>query len=474
MKHIRKYKIALLCLLVLALSSCKKWLNVKPEDKFTEEMIFSNEQGFSDALNGIYMKMAADELYGKNLTMTMLDIMAQRYVIANTTMKAYPVSRFDYTESGFKVTLDNMWQKLYLGIAGANELLSNLNKYNTILTPEKSDLYKGQAYALRAFLHFDVLRFWGHAYTTDSLKEAIPYYRSLSSEVVPFIPARQVLDSVLDDLKMAETLLANDPVLTKGSRDEGSKDNYRFNLIAVKALQARVLLYRNNKPAALAKAKEVIAIGQPVFPWATYSSVVESEGFNDRIFGSEVLFGVYAGRMYQTYNNLFSPQASPDSILAAGTSTLLETVYEGNQADYRYTQHWKLNSAGVSYRTFYKYIDAARKDYYKYRYLVPLIRMSEMYYIAAECEPDKATALGYLNKVRANRQKTPVDLLPTADVETEITKEYQKEFYGEGQIWYYFKRKQLTTITSANFNSGLKMTPALYVPPIPESELSVR
>ncbi|MBV7529849.1 RagB/SusD family nutrient uptake outer membrane protein [Chitinophaga sp. sic0106] len=473
MKHIRTYQIALLCLLALALGSCKKWLNVKPEDKFTEEMIYSNPEGFANAMNGIYMKMAGNDLYGRGLTLTTLDIMAQRYAIGNTTLRTYPVSKLDYTEATFKATLDVTWQRMFLCIAGANELLSNLNKYGNVLTPAQSDLYKGQAYALRAFLHFDVFRLWGPIYTVDSSSLAIPYYRKLSSEVVSFIPARQVLDSVLDDLKMAEQLMAKDPVVAQGSVLNNT-NGYRINLIAVKALQARVLLYRNDKPAALAKAKETIALGHPVFPWATYSSVVESVGFQDRIFGSEVLFGVYANSLYQTSTNLFMPNTSPDSILAAGTSSLLETVYEGNQADYRYTQNWLLSSSGVSYRTLAKYYDASRKDRYPFRYMVPLIRLSEMYYIAAECETDKTAALGYLDSVRVNRQRTPVYLPATADLEAELSKEYQKEFYAEGQLWYFFKRKKMTTITSANNNAGIKISLNQYVLPVPESETSVR
>ncbi|NIG54782.1 RagB/SusD family nutrient uptake outer membrane protein [Chitinophaga sp. Cy-1792] len=475
MKHIRNYKIALLCLLTLALGSCKKWLSVKPEDRFTEEMIYSNEQGFDNALNGIYMKMAGANLYGRGLTMTTLELMAQRYAISKTGLDAYTISNLDYNEAHFKKTLDNTWQGLYLCIAGANELISNLDKYNTVLSPEKSNLYKGQAYALRAFLHFDVFRLWGPVYATaDSVTASIPYYHELSAKVIPFSPANQVLDYVLEDLKKAEELMAKDQVLAQGTLQPLSKNNYRINLIAVKALQARVLLYRNNKPAALAKAQEVIAIGKPVFPWATYSSVVEAADFSDRIFGSEVLFGLYVNDLYQTHVNLFSPVASPDSLLAAGTSTLLETVYENNQADYRYTQNWRLSGVGVSYRTLVKYQDVPRKEYYNYRFMVPLIRMSEMYYIAAECTPDKTTALAYIDSVRANRQKTPVYLSPTADVETELAKEYQKEFYAEGQIWYFFKRKRMTVISSANNNAGLKISPSQYVLPFPESELSVR
>lgn len=76
-----------------------------------------------------------------------------------------------------------------------------------------------------------------------------------------------------------------------------------------------------------------------------------------------------------------------------------------------------------------------------------MIRKPEMYYYAAECynrlnEPKKAIQL--LNEVRLARGLDIKDNLPetlTKDaIEQEITKEWRKEYIGEGQMFYYYKR----------------------------------
>ena len=76
-----------------------------------------------------------------------------------------------------------------------------------------------------------------------------------------------------------------------------------------------------------------------------------------------------------------------------------------------------------------------------------MIRLSEMYYIAAECTTDTGDGVDYLEEVRSHRGLTSFPLnrnMSRVDLEKEIRKEYRKELIGEGQLWYYYKRLQQT------------------------------
>jgi hypothetical protein len=78
----------------------------------------------------------------------------------------------------------------------------------------------------------------------------------------------------------------------------------------------------------------------------------------------------------------------------------------------------------------------------------PMVRLTEMYYIAAECavtNGDSTTATALLDTVRVHRN-LPVypAVLTQASLNTEIQKEYQKEFIGEGQMFFFYKRKNLS------------------------------
>ena len=57
----------------------------------------------------------------------------------------------------------------------------------------------------------------------------------------------------------------------------------------------------------------------------------------------------------------------------------------------------------------------------------------------------------YLEKVRTNRGLLSYPLsksMSASELEAEIRKEYKKEFWGEGQLWYYYKRKSYMDFSS--------------------------
>lgn len=59
--------------------ACKDWLDVKPKTAVEEDVLFSTEQGFKENLTGIYLLLASKDLYGRELSYGITDILAQRY-----------------------------------------------------------------------------------------------------------------------------------------------------------------------------------------------------------------------------------------------------------------------------------------------------------------------------------------------------------------------------------------------------------
>ena len=100
---------------------------------------------------------------------------------------------------------------------------------------------------------------------------------------------------------------------------------------------------------------------------------------------------------------------------------------------------------------------------------LPLIRLSEMYYIAAECEPDFNTAKGYLETVRQHRglSSYPLTCTDKQQLQDDIEQEYRKEFIAEGQLFYYYKRQNLSSIPF----TAQTMNRDVYVFPVPDNEL---
>ncbi|MGE6221351.1 RagB/SusD family nutrient uptake outer membrane protein [Nubsella zeaxanthinifaciens] len=457
----RKYiKImALLIATIGILSSCKKFLDVQPEDKVLETQLFSTKQGIKTVLNGLYINLAGNQLYGDNLTLSTIEILAQRYNVPSTHSLT-KIGTYAYTDNPTQSRLENIWTGAYSTILNVNTFLENLNRYPGVLDAKTEKIYRGEATAMRAFLHFDLLRLYGPRYSTaDSTKMSLPYYETPQSSINPLLPANGFIQKVIDDLNTAESLLTEDEIVTTGvniAAANASVDflknnrNYRLNYYAVKALKARVFLYRGDKVNALKFAKEVIAVSN-VFPWTTTANALSEKQNPDRVFTTEMMFGITNTQLYARYLALFDPGVSDANILAPITARL-NTVYESNENDYRFNLNWQIPTTGVkAYKTFYKYADIIDKTK-TFRFTIPLVKISEVYFIAAESEPVAADGIAYLNTVRANRGLTA--LATTVNVNTELQKEYQKEFFGEGQLFYYYKRRNITSVPNGSAASG--------------------
>jgi hypothetical protein len=263
-------------------------------------------------------------------------------------------------------------------------------------------------------------------------------------------------------------LLANDPVIQFGvvKNDDfyTGLRNQRMNYFAVKALKARVYLWAGKKAEAHAAALSVLTAGEKWFPWLP-EEAIKSTDHPDRVFSTELLFAVYNREMYNNYATYYDP-VLPDSYLLTPQIGNLRATFDNNENDYRFSSTWRA-IPGKTVRAFNKYENSSAPM--SWGFLQPMIRKSELYYILAETEGDPAQAIGYLNQVREHRGLS--NLATSASVTAETLKEYKKEFYGEGQLFYYYKRTNTPGLTDAVDASP--RTP-VYLVPIPLAETTPR
>ncbi len=463
-------------LLGILLAACNDYLDVKPEDKFLEPQVYSTEEGLNNALNGIYLNLANKNSYGRNLTMGTVEFMAQLYYTSEQHSQDL-IRTYAYKDKTNKAVFEQIWKTAYASVLNINVFLQNMAISDVISTDKKNTL-EGEALGLRAFYHFDMLRLFGPVFSENPDAIAIPYYTKATTEMQELYKASVVIDLVLQDIERAEVLLENDPVITEGFSANMTGENdfykerkYRLNFYALKALKARVLLYKGDKEAALDCAKEVISEAQSLIRWVEVSAVNDLAN-PDRIFYNEILFGFSNSKMYEIQDAVFDENVNDASIYAP-LPERLEALFEYNlEKDYRAVKTWMYPYAGKkSYRTFFKYSDITNSNLER-RFYQPLIRWSEMYLIAAECATDDYAAINYLNTLRANRGLNNLSI--TTDVELAIKKEYMKEFYGEGQLFFYYKRMNEAILPDGGSTKDIIMSEEKYVVPLPDSEIRFR
>lgn len=479
------YTMILACCTILT-TSCDDWLEVKPYDKISEGELLKSEEGYQKMLNGIYIGLNSEALYGKTLTVEMIEVMGGAYTIGNDNSvwgNYKDLSSYKYATEYWRGRLDQTWNKAYALILNCNKILETIDDNQHLFTGGSYYVVKGEALALRAMLHFDMLRLFGPVYSKDSDKKAIPYYTKQTNAPEPLLTAEEVAGHVAADLEEARTLLANDPVKTEGTLMSGAQDGtgnfmryraLRLNYYAVEALLARVYLYMGDKKDAFKYASDVIKTADNgIFPFVDKSLVTGSPADPDRIFSSEVIFALTNTSRGTIYKNYYDPSRLPNYVFYMDNSLMSNIVYGGAattggyQDDYRYRANW---IATGSNRYFYKYSDMVANGSIQ-NTMIPMVRLGEMFLIAAESQSDVlAKGVQYVNALRRNRGVANLQTL-TPDL---LKYEYIRELYGEGQLFYLYKRLNCDVITSANSSKNPKASDLIFVVPLPDSETENR
>jgi hypothetical protein len=329
-------------------------------------------------------------------------------------------------------------------------------------------------------LHFDMLRLFGPVFSRYPDMLSIPYYKAYSVTPNSLLSASEVAEQITADLQEARILLAGDPVRTDGTRMDMPEDgtsnfmsyrSLRLNYYAVTALLARSALYFGNAEAAYRYSTEVIrAAGEGVFPFVDKSLVTGSPDDPDRIFSSEVIFALSHSQRNKLFKNYYDPSRLPNCVFRMDNDVMSSYIYGGgastggNQDDYRYRVNWVATGAN---RYFYKYSDM--KDTGNIRNtMIPMMRLGEMYLIAAETfGADVSMGVSYVNKLRSARG---ISALPSL-TQDNLQYEYIRELYGEGQIFFMYKRMFSRILCSTVESQNTQPSDKVFILPLPDSEI---
>jgi len=422
---------------MFSITACKKWVDNSPQPlQVDESRVFSTEQGFRETLNGVYLQMGSETLYGKELTMGVLSLAGRSFDVVNsaplTTSKIhYQAATFNFTAPEMKAYTTQVWIKMYQAIANLNNLLDNMEIHKALFTGNNYNTIKGEALALRAYLHFDLLRLFS---PIDATANGIPYVKTISKEQTPSGTVASTLDQCIADLAEADVLLSPTDLTTSQITKWG-----------VKGLMARIYLYRGDKVKAAENALAVINSTK-------FTLTVASNA--DLFFTKESLFklNIFANSFIAYYKAMFGAP-SVIGLSAAGK----DAVYGTSALDYRksFIDITTGNATGTPILP--KKFTATGANAF------PMIRLTEQYYILAECAADVPTGLIYLNQVRAARNLitplTTVNVPNVTALTTEIMNEYRKEFLGEGQMFFYYKRMN-TPFTALPFTLPVAANPS--------------
>ena len=477
-----KFKInsVLIVALVMLLSACNKsFLNKSPYTANNLATAIVSEADLSVAANGMYASLRATDLYGRSVLLKG-DLMADNaFVTTGNSGRYLTLNNFAFN-NGDSYAL-GLWTNAYIAIKYANMIIAN-----TLPASANVSQYVGEAYAIRALMHFELVRNFAHPYTVAPNDPGIPLATKFDLKAFdPYaLPARntvkEVYAQVIADLEQAYTL----------------QTQYRgtayFSKYAARALEARV--YQNMGDWANAKTMSLDVINNSGWAMlsaaayaapsgstlATYSPggywanpTVQSSTKNETFF--EVAVDVannggfdQLGAIYLTTGGNYGDILGTAELynLYAATDVRKALMFVGTRS----------GQAGNAYMNF-KYSNAGNgsdKDDIK------ILRLSDIILIAAEAyynAGDQANAVLYLNNVAKQRDPSYAGYTSTgAQVLEDILTERRKELAFEGTRLWDLMRLQRSWVKVKNQNplTTINVTPdnVALIYPIPVAEIN--
>lgn len=478
MKRIKLTYWALVAVVAGSLASCSKAIQKDPTHTVDGDNFFTKVEDYERALNGAYSLLLRSSHYGTsntgaNSAVGLPDVLSDNVYQSSEALGNFQdYARWTYTADD--ASIGAMWSGLYNTISQTNLTLRNIDKF-AASSPGAVNRIKAQAIALRAFVHFDLLRYFGEASARNSTARGISYVDKYDVEQKPArLTVQQSYDRIEADLKLAKSLMTNMDKSIQGTGTAGTDRAYIDDMV-VNAMLARMYMNASSLDSAVKYSTLVINAralsSRANFPniWldGTTSEVIWSIKFQstDAPIGSVIFYSV---------GNRAEFRPGPD-VLA-----LYDQVN-----DVRYSSYFRSLLRGANRNTGTARVVLVKHDARQTTISKPdgivnakAFRTGEMYLIRAEAYArlggaNEALGLADLNTLRAARINgyVPAVLAGQALIDA-IAVERRKELIFEGARFLDLKR---TTKVVTRLNNcvacSLPANAREWTFPIPQTEI---
>jgi starch-binding outer membrane protein, SusD/RagB family len=456
----------LLVFSLIVSSACSNFIDLSPTHSLDKDNTFQTITDYEAALTGAYGALLFGGYYGGNF------LAMPEYMTDNLKRTVELFSGQDDTDNWLATPsagrITDAWEDPYVVLNRANSVIDNIGGVAETVAGQKNRIL-GQALALRALAHFDLLRFFGQEYARNSTKLGIIVRTKNALDYPARSTVKETYDQIFADLTQANTLLTT----VDRAINSGVNTRYYIDRTVVRAITARVALYSGDYAIARDAANDVITTaGLRLATAAEFPQVWTADsGFGEVIWSVRVQPGGarIAGDMFFIPGNFntFAPTEE--------TKTIFDQVN-----DVRYGVSIKdrpsAGPSGSSNFVIGKYFGRAPlQDGVNDN---KVFRMGEMYLIRAEANArlaQDATAMADLNALRTARITgyTNQNLTGTALLNA-IILEKRKELLYEGHRWFELRRNGLPIIRSECappcISTTLAASSPRFILPIPQSE----
>jgi len=420
------FKVLVLGIMLMSASSCKKYLELRPQDGITRDKFWKTKEQLQSSVIGCYLS-----LLGNTTQMFVWGEIRADMIIPGPTMTA---AENDIVNTNIlSSNAVTSWNTFYSTINLCNTVIKygpDVKTVDNTLTDAQLNAYLSEALTLRALMYFYLVRSFG-----DVPLKLEPTDSDSDLQQLPKSNRKDVLAQIVADLKTAESYA----VATYGNN---AYDKGRVTKFTVNALQADVYLWMDNYTDCIAACDKVIASGR-------YGLVAGDKGWFNNLYvagnSSEGIFELqFDAQSLNPFFNMFGitrPRyyANPE---------IVDRFYTVDPLDENNKDIRGLDVAiHVADQNIYKYIalsptvlrtaDVSYAHWIVYRYADILLMKAEA--CANASRGQDALDLIATIRTRANALTTSAQFPGPTDVNgltDYIVAERAREFAFEGKRWY--------------------------------------
>lgn len=400
------------CIFLVALGGCKKYLDQTPENSLTREEFFKTEADANTAIIGVYDALQA----------------------ANSQFLRWGEFRGDLVSNDvdpvYLQSIDNTnaisnWADAYRLIGRANiviEKVPDIPALDSRFSVEQSNAIVGEALFLRSLAYFYLVR---------AFKEVPLVLQAPSSDAVNFLVPKSSADAVLNQIE-ADLAIAEKGVPVEYGRNLDTRG--RVTRGGVNALQTDVYLWRKKYAEAAAAAKKVTDNNTvySLVPGDNWFSIFSQKNSTESIFEIQ-----YDAQL-----------AEVNGLRGLSNANLVNNVlynYFNEEKDMVRGLNNTYREAGS--RQFWKYtglttnnVDRASDDPDFIVYRLPDVMLMRAEALIHLGDPQRAEAGMLINEVRRRARIDTLDFLagntPVDVFNQVILKERAMELAMEGKRWF--------------------------------------
>lgn len=479
--------------LMISVTSCKKLVELNPQNSVTPEVALKDVDGYQSVLISVYDRMQDYAYYGRDMAI-MGDALADNIFTAT----AISGSRYNTQNLNTRGAQYNIWANAYSAINELNNIIAGIDGLADVPDTKKGlqVRVKAEALALRGLIYFDIARIYGYepnmipttgtnaGFNKSAVLRLKPTKLASEATLQSRATVLEVYNNIEKDLLASIAAFASGPSIDPLFVVKPTNP-YRVTESFAHALLGKVYLYWGGKDALA--VQEFDKALSPTIAFANLSGPGNAAADFKKVPHPESLFelnyvqSVEVTGVTGSNNGLFTytqPTGTNASNLATfGGQTVSNELFAlFETADDR--KALIFNARTSTNAVFYNWCNKYPGSNGAYTDNVKMMRYSDVLLMKAEALANQTlygAAAALVVQLRTARNATTAGVPTTAAIVDYIQNERRRELFFEGHRWFDLKRlgRTITKPAQAASASAVLYTDYRLLAPLPSTEVSL-